>query len=633
MQYRADIDGLRAVAVAVVVAFHAFPGWVKGGFVGVDVFFVISGFLISGIIFHSLQAGSFSYLAFYRRRIRRIFPALVIVGAASGLAGWYVLLPEEFRQLGKHLLAGAGFVSNFVLWSEAGYFDQAADTKPLMHLWSLGVEEQFYIVWPVAVAFAWKTRSQAMGRVIAGIAAVSFAINLLLVYPHPTAAFYWPLSRLWELMAGCALGYAIHRGMRVPGSPDARSAAGMLLIIASVLFLDKDRDFPGWWAVLPVLGASLIISAGPDAWLNKRVLAARPMVWVGLVSYPLYLWHWPVLVFAQMGKGAALTPLDRVGAVVLAVVLACLTYRLVELPARRGSLARLPKQWGAALAGLAVLGLVVMVGTLAPRLNQERLGRILAASKDWEYPPAFSSHDHAFGPLSYFELPNRQDTNTLFLGDSNMEQYAPRISRVIQDHPGRANGATLVGNQRVCKILMEIMTDEGRCPDAVGELGRLAGRNSTSAVVVAASWSRYTRQLADAGSRQRLVDFLGDLSSKGKAVYLVLNIPNGAELSPTSIVASSRVGKASPTPQNVTFDFAAFEARYRPINEALQAVARDSGAVLIDPVVHLCPARQCPVVDDDGTPLYKDNAHLTRTYAARAAGYIDVALGVAAGTQ
>lgn len=633
MRYRADIDGLRAIAVAVVVAFHAFPSWVKGGFVGVDIFFVISGFLITGIILQSLEAGSFSFLDFYRRRIRRIFPALVLVAAASGLVGWYVLLSEEFRQLGKHLLAGAGFVSNFLLWSESGYFDQAADTKPLLHLWSLGVEEQFYIVWPVAVAFAWKRRSKAMGRMIAGIAAISFAINVVLVYPHPMAAFYWPLSRFWELMAGCALAYAIHKGKRVPGSSDARSATGMLLIIAGVLLLDKDRDFPGYWAVMPVLGASLAISAGPAAWLNRHVLAARPMVWVGLVSYPLYLWHWPVLVFAKMAKGAALTQLDRVGAIAAAVVLAWLTYRLVELPARRGSLVRLPKQWGAALAGSAVLGLVVMVGGLPPRLHGESLDRIQAASKDWEYPPAGST-DETFGPLRYFELPNRRGASTLFIGDSNMEQYAPRISQVIKDHPGHSNGATLAGNQRVCKLVKEVMTGEGRCPDAIRELGRLAGRNSTAAVVVAAHWAGYASQLSDPGSRQRLVDFLRGLSSKGKATYLVLNIPNAAEISPASLIDSVRLGQLPLTPQGgASFDFAAFEARYQPINEALKAIARDSGAVLIDPVAHLCPVKRCPIVDDNGIPLYLDSSHLTRTYAARSASYIDVSLDVTPGMR
>lgn len=176
--YRADIDGLRALAVLSVVAFHAFPGWVSGGFVGVDIFFVISGFLISTIIYTSLELGSFSFVDFYSRRIRRIFPALILVLYSCYVFGWFVLLSDEYMQLGKHIAAGAGFVSNFVLWNESGYFDTAAETKPLLHLWSLGIEEQFYIVWPLILWAAWQRRFNLLTISIL-VAGISFTLNLL----------------------------------------------------------------------------------------------------------------------------------------------------------------------------------------------------------------------------------------------------------------------------------------------------------------------------------------------------------------------------------------------------------------------------------------------------------------------
>src|SRR4029078_10282619 len=201
-----DIDGLRAIAVLSVVLFHAFPSLCPGGFVGVDIFFVISGFLISTIIFANLERDTFSFFEFYSRRIRRIFPALVLMLAASYAFGWFALYADEYRQLGKHVAGGAGFVSNFVLGSEKGYFDNAAETKPLLHLWSLGVEEQFYIIWPLLLWISWRCRLNLL-TITCAVAAVSFYLNVREVHTDPAAAFYLPQMRFWELMAGAALAY------------------------------------------------------------------------------------------------------------------------------------------------------------------------------------------------------------------------------------------------------------------------------------------------------------------------------------------------------------------------------------------------------------------------------------------
>jgi len=194
--YRPDIDGLRALGVLLVVIFHAFPRTLPGGFAGVDIFFVVSGYLISTIIFENLEKGSFSFVEFYSRRIRRIFPALIVVLATGSILGWFVLLTDEYKRLGLHIVSGAGFVSNFVLWSEAGYFDGDAYTKPFLHLWSLGIEEQFYIVWPVLLGTVWQRKHHFLGITVS-IAALSFVANLYLVHSNPVAAFYSPWSRFW----------------------------------------------------------------------------------------------------------------------------------------------------------------------------------------------------------------------------------------------------------------------------------------------------------------------------------------------------------------------------------------------------------------------------------------------------
>lgn len=374
--YRPDIDGLRAIAVLVVVGFHAFPGWVRGGFVGVDVFFVISGFLISTIILEGLGRGRFTIGGFYARRIRRIFPALVTVLLASLVAGWFLLFPDEYRQLGKHVAGGAAFVSNFVLWNESGYFDEAAELKPLLHLWSLGIEEQFYIVYPLLLWILWKRR-WSFPWAIGTVAAVSFGINLLLTGSSPVAAFYAPQSRAWELMLGSLLAWMTHarsprRNDAVPTagegvvhaarvaladrSANVRSLVGAFLLIAGLLTITPNRSFPGWWALLPVLGAVLLISGGPNGWINQRLLAHRALVAVGLISYPLYLWHWPLLAFARIIEGETPSREVRLAAIASSVVLAWLTYRFIERPFRFGAHARAKVL--ALVAGMLVIGLL-----------------------------------------------------------------------------------------------------------------------------------------------------------------------------------------------------------------------------------------------------------------------------------
>lgn len=358
--YRPDIDGLRAVAILSVVIFHAFPTSLQGGFVGVDIFFVISGFLISSIIFRSLQRGDFSFTEFYAHRIKRIFPALIVVLTAGYAFGWFALLPDEFKQLGKHMAAGAGFVQNFILLQEVGYFDTAAELKPLLHLWSLAIEEQFYLIYPVLIFAAWRIGLNVLTAVLL-LCLISFGLNISGVAKNPTETFFLPQTRFWELLAGSVLAYLqffkrakfsawmqhwIFHPTLFRHSPQSASRSevlnnilsvvGLLLIVTAVFFINKSKPFPGWWALLPVSGAFLLILAGPEAWVNQFVLANRLMVFVGVISYPLYLWHWPILSFARIVESGMPSREIRIGAVILSFVLAWITYRLLEKPIRFG---------------------------------------------------------------------------------------------------------------------------------------------------------------------------------------------------------------------------------------------------------------------------------------------------------
>ena len=339
-KYRPDIDGLRAIAVLSVIGFHAFPEWIKGGFIGVDIFFVISGYLISTIIIENLKNDSFSFVDFYSRRIRRIFPALLLVLIASYAVGWFTLLAEEYAQLGKHIAAGAGFVSNLVLWNESGYFDAASDTKPLLHLWSLGVEEQFYVIWPLLMWITWKRKLNFL-LVIVAVAILSFSANVITISENPIAAFYSPLSRFWELLIGAILAYIsvykqnIENGWQGKYS-NSWACFGIVLISIPIVWLDKTSLFPGWWALFPTIGAVLIL-ASKDAWINKNILAHKLMVWIGLISYPLYLWHWPVLTYLKINVSEAPSAYERGGALMTSFGLAWLTYWFLERHIRKTS--------------------------------------------------------------------------------------------------------------------------------------------------------------------------------------------------------------------------------------------------------------------------------------------------------
>jgi peptidoglycan/LPS O-acetylase OafA/YrhL len=338
-KYRADIDGLRAVAVLSVMVFHAFPTTLKGGFTGVDVFFVISGYLITTIILENLGAEKFSFFEFYTRRVRRIFPALLVVLIACLVAGRFALLPDEVTALGKQTAAGAGFVSNLLLWSEAGYFDTDAIRKPLLHLWSLGIEEQYYIVWPLLLSSLWKRGKKSLVPVTTLLGLASFALSVWQAKADPVAAFYSPLTRFCELFIGSALAYlTVVRGSKLKvGGGHVQSLLGLAMLGAGMVLITKDRLFPGFWALLPTVGAALIIAAGADAWPNRMILANRAMVFIGLISFPLYLWHWPLLSFATIINDELPSRQVRAGLVVAAIPLAWLTYRLVERPIRFGA--------------------------------------------------------------------------------------------------------------------------------------------------------------------------------------------------------------------------------------------------------------------------------------------------------
>ena len=435
-RYRADIDGLRAVSILLVVAYHAQPWLVRGGFIGVDIFFVISGFLITRIILSEAKAGTFSSLAFYARRVRRIFPALIVVLATTYLIGWIILLPDGFALLGKSTAAGVAFVSNLFQLNQTGYFAPEAAENPLLHLWSLGIEEQFYIFWPLLLVLLLGSKYRRIR--IAAIAAASFGLSLLIFLGLKEWSFYSPLPRAWELLAGGLLASSQIEGVARQSSPlreNLLSAAGLAAIIGAAAALNKESLFPGAWALLPVLGAVLIIIA-PNSTVNRVLLSSRAMVAIGLISYPLYLWHWPLLSYLGIIRNGVPNAIEIWAVVIVAFILAWLTYRFVEIPLRRQ-----PK----AVAGLSFALLAVGLAGIATAANSGFPLRFPAEIRAIAML-APQSND-GFGDKCFLEGPGaRLDANCieqgdkplLFLwGDSTAAALYPGLKRAEETVPFR----------------------------------------------------------------------------------------------------------------------------------------------------------------------------------------------------
>jgi len=597
-RYRADIDGLRAVAVLSVIVFHAFPGRLTGGFAGVDVFFVISGFLISTIIFENLDRGTFSFGEFYGRRIRRIFPALIVILIASYAFGWWVLLGDEYEQLGKHIAAGAGFVSNIAFWREAGYFDNAAATKPLLHLWSLGVEEQFYIVWPLLLWIAWKRRFNFLLVTIA-IAMASLYLNARELLRDPAAAFYLPHIRFWELSSGGALAWLFLNKRdafivtKAGGHALANllSVAGVALLAYGFWRINASLHYPGKWTMIPVLGTILLV-ATPGAWINRVVLSNRAVVWIGLISYPLYLWHWPLLSFARIAEGGVPARNIRLACVMLSVVLAWLTYRFVERYLRLGAHARTK------IAALALIMFVVGgVGyaTLRAHGLPGRLPEFVLTSPEYRCPDGHMDNDVC-------KIGNRNASKTILAyGDSHLAHLLAQLdSKLGKDYafdfvysPGCFMGDKI--------RIHGAETDRADCDRKVAALERMKGA-TPAAVITAQRWHGYN-VVGKESVTAAIQDRLGAFGMKpGKLIILgtLASVPFECEKSKQRPIDRFKV-----CPQDE-----ADKAIVKEFIDVTSGMKVPANVFFVYPYRHLCPNDVC-IVSQDGVSNFFNFNHLT----------------------
>ena len=619
-KYRTDIDGLRAIAVLVVVAFHAFPQWVTGGFIGVDIFFVISGFLISTILYENLAAKQFSFLTFYARRIRRIFPALILVLLTCFGVGWFVLLPDEYAQLGHHMAAGAGFVQNFVLWGEANYFDNLAETKPLLHLWSLGIEEQFYIIWPLLLWLAYRLRANLLVVTLL-IGGVSFFLNIEGIKGNATATFYSPQTRFWELLAGATLAYVNLSGLRFANSPvkpqglsrwsNGAATLGMALLILGLVLIHKKSLFPGWWALLPVLGTILILWAGPQAWLNRTVLSNRVLVWIGLISYPLYLWHWALLSFARIMESETPNEWVRLGLVLSSVGLAALTYYWLEKPIRFGKYPTAKT--------IALIILMSIIGYLGYNTYQRdglgfRLPKEIVQLSEYKMGDIRDSHYSTWRRYSCFLEGGQDFASFIKCQDEANDIKKPTLllwgdSHAASLYPGLEKNYSATFNilQRTASlcppILGFIKSDRPNCKKLNDDILTFIKKIKPEVIVLSAWWVDY--------DWKGIKNTIAQLKNIGvKNIYLVGPLPQWNDNLPSLVYKKFKTDPLRQVSQRMSYGL---KTDYANIDNELALIARNQKIYYLSPRSILCNEQGCLVLVGEKQKKYIvfDTTHLT----------------------
>lgn len=647
VKYRPDIDGLRAVAVLPVVLYHTGVSGFSGGFVGVDIFFVISGFLITANIFTEIREKRFTIAGFYERRIRRIFPALFCTLLATLVVSAAIMMPMDFKSFCESLIATSLFSSNFFFWIKSGYFDPSAEVAPLLHTWSLAVEEQYYVIFPILMILL-VGRVKYWRTIVAILFCASLTVSIFEVRHDPTGAFYLPWSRMWELLIGALLSLEWFPALRNRNARNALALIGLTLIVGAILLYSPTTRFPGEAALPPCVGAALILyanSLGPT--LVGRLLSAKPLVWVGLISYSLYLWHWPLLAFSHYCLMRPFTPPEQALLFSGALLLAYLSWRFVERPFRRGR-GRPPLRLfiGAAVSmALAItVGLVgVASGGLPQRLSPQ--ARLLASTVDDINPrrrqcDRLSPQAILDGKSCLIGASAPKPVTFALLGDSFADALAPGVDLAAQ-HVGRRGLVLTAGG---CYPLAGVDQDNVYCRDHSNAVYReVLATPSIDTVIIIGRWSSFangTRFGAFGG-----LEFFTDAQSKGpsfsenvkvmqrsivrtiallrpRRVIFVAYIPEQAVDVPREAAFESYF---TPTPQ-IGVSRAVFDGRQQIVHAILDPDAASLGFKIIDIGSVLCDARGCSALRKL-KPLYVDDNHLNTSTAKSLSGLFEAALG------
>ena len=611
MRYRADIDGLRAVAVLPVVAFHAGISTFSGGFVGVDVFFVISGYLISSIILSEFEQGRFSLLSFYERRIRRIFPALVAVLIVTTAVASVFLLPVEFERYAESLLATVFSLSNFYFWQHSGYFDVSTAQQPLLHTWSLAVEEQFYVLFPLLLVLARHFSPRNLKAAIIGVAGLSLFVSALGTIHHQATAFYLLHSRAWELLLGTILAMGVLPPIRNFVLNNLASALGLCLILYSVFNFSEATPFPGIAALLPCAGAALIIHSGQGkGTVTNWLLALPPLVFIGLISYSLYLWHWPIIVFQQnhsflfsgfsssVGKGLLVLTSLAVGA---------LSWRFIERPFRQGGLKAVGRPVfiaaGTATAALSFVAILVVIlngfpGRFSPGETQVASYLDYDPSADYRKGTCFVADRRGLesfnSDICLRQISGRK--NYLVFGDSFAADLWHGLSTSFPEKSFlQATGAGCTPTLAHTRTMPAI---QGHCASLLNKMFlEFLAKNRVDALLIAGSWR--TENMPD------LAETLDWLNAREiKTILFGPKIQYDAPL-PRILVAAIRQRDPSIPDRHMP-------SMFRDLDAKMAALARSKNVTYLSFFELQCEKDKCQHSDPAGRPMAFDTGHFTK---------------------
>jgi peptidoglycan/LPS O-acetylase OafA/YrhL len=599
-KYYPIIDGLRALAVMLVIYFHAFPEKLSGGFIGVDIFFVISGFLITKNIHTDLKNNNFNFINFYSRRIKRILPSLLLVLFSSFIFGWYFLTFDEFKQLGKHIAGATTFISNITLWYESGYFDNSGETKPLLHLWSLAVEEQFYIFWPIMLWLAWKKNLNLIFVTLTALIA-SFTLNIFAIGVDQAGTFYLPITRGWELLAGAVLAMLIDSTQIKSGAvANSIATAGFAMIVMGAILLNKSTSFPGWWALLPVSGCIFIIVSGNKSVVNKILLSNKLMVWLGIISYPLYLWHWTLLSFARIAEARTLDAHIKYKAILLAILLAWISYKFFEKPIRVGK--KIPENFKLWI----LISLMALIGFLG-FLTSKHEGKIYGKREGFQ--------NIYKGEIGHLEFHKYVSQNFYECTPKNIAQKADRWEGYVRCQQSKINqpiDIALLGNSHAEHLFIGFA--EGLPQKNVvyyANTGLPSGANKSyeevfqhihqsptiKHIVISMDWIGLTNLKQ---AEVEILEIADQLTAKGKTVYVADGVPA------FSFDPIRCKGIRFPYTETMCTE----PKKANQYEEMLKRISIKSPNIqLLQTMKYFCHEKECSMIQG-GELLYRDNNHL-----------------------
>lgn len=612
--YRPDIDGLRAIAVIAVMLFHGGLSGFPGGFVGVDIFFVISGFLIGRIVLSQVAAGSFSLLSFYDRRVRRIIPPLLATIAGTLVMAYFLLLPAQFEGLGYEVLAATAFVSNIWFWRQTGYFHPESDIQPLLHSWSLSIEEQFYLIFPAMIVVAFLVSRRAAITGVMAVLLLSFALSSALVAYVPSAAFFLLPTRAWELLVGVLLAASLVKAPRTPALANGAGIVGLLLMTGAILWFDEAMPFPGVLAAIPVAGAALFIWAGATRCALSRALSARPLVFVGLISYSLYLWHWPVYVAARHHFATPeLTGLQAAGCMLLATLMAIVSVRYVEAPFRDRRTMPARRAYpilGTGLALVCAAAAMTILSVGAPgRFSAAKL-RLAAGAKDFS-PVGERCRNLAIDTAwRDCRIGAEGEPSFLLWGDSHAAALTPAIAWAA----ARAGRTGVLIESDGCFPVLGLSQDEmtrsdrDRCRVRTRELARfLVAHPELRTVVMTARWYRGERYDA-APLSAALGQTVAWLSGNGRDVMVIAGLPVPEGDVPWRLATASNSGRTVEPFIHPYLEGALYQR--------VRQLAREGRLRSIMLAPALCRGEHCRA-SFDGRSLFTDDNHLSAFAAER----------------